>query len=153
MTILNIGCGRYPLEGAVNHDKELYCDHVDITHDLDEYPWPWDDEEFDEIHAMDVLEHLKDFVKSLEECHRILKLGGRMNIRVPHFAYEIAYDDPTHRCLLTPKSVDYFIEGTEYCKSFGFYSPMRWKKLSCEVEDGNIWFVLEKVKCVEHFSL
>ena len=53
--ILNIGCGKVPIEGAVNHDGKKYFDHVDVTHDLDEYPWPWEDEEFDEVQAIAVL--------------------------------------------------------------------------------------------------
>ncbi len=147
--ILNIGCGKVPIEGAVNHDKKKYFDHVDITHDLDEYPWPWEDEEFDEVHAVAVLEHLKEFVQSLEECHRILKLGGKIQIQVPHYMSRLAYDDPTHRWFLTTRSMDYFIEGTVYGDVYGFYSTMRWKKISCEREDNNIWWVLEKLKSVE----
>ncbi len=149
MTILNIGCGKVPVEGAVNHDRKKYFDHVDVTHDLDEYPWPWEDEEFDEIQAIAVLEHLKELVQALEECHRILKLGGRLHIEVPHYKSRIAHDDPTHRWFLSTRSMDYFIEGTVYGDVYEFYSTMRWKKISCELEDNNIWWILEKLKSVE----
>ena len=150
--ILNIGCGMKPLEGAVNHDRDFYFDHVDITHDLDEIPWPWEDDTFDEIYIIGVLEHLKEFVQSVEECHRILKLGGRIHMSVPHALAESSYNDPTHRWFLTTKSMDYFIEGTQYGRTYGFYSPMRWSKISCEVIGADIWWVLEKMPCVEHFS-
>ncbi len=150
--ILNIGCGKAPRDGAVNHDKKKYFPHVDVAHDLDEYPWPWDDEEFDEIHAVAVLEHLKDLVRSLEECHRILKLGGRMHMQVPHYRSRIAHDDPTHRWFLTTRSMDYFVEGTVHGDIYGFYSTMRWKKISCELEEENIWWMLEKMPCAEPFS-
>ena len=150
--ILNLGCGRLPLEGTVNHDKKKYFDHVDIAHDLDEYPWPWEDEEFDEIYAAAVLEHLKDLVKSLEECHRILKLGCQIHIQVPHWQSQVAHDDPTHRWFLTPRSMDYFIEGTAYGDNYGFYSTMRWKKISCEIIGNDVWFVLEKMESTEDYE-
>jgi SAM-dependent methyltransferase len=150
--ILNIGCGRYPLEGALNHDKEKYYDHVDVTHDLNEYPWPWASGWFDEVWAVGVMEHLKEFMQSLEECHRILILGGRMNMSVPSASVITSFDDPTHRWFFTPRSMDYFIEGTSHGDTFGFYSRMRWKKISCEVVGADIRFILEKLPCAEHFS-
>jgi len=150
--ILNLGCGKVPLEGAVNHDIDFFYDWVDITHDLNERPWPWEDDTFDEIYAAGVLEHLESFIKSLEECHRILKIGGKVHMQLPNFMYERSHDDPTHRWFFTIRSMDYFIEGTPHCESFGFYSKMRWIKDSVEKIGTDIWFVLEKAPCVEHFS-
>ena len=142
--ILNIGCGRRPIEGAVNHDVRKHASHVDVTHDLNEYPWPWDDETADVIYAKDVLEHLNNLVKSLEECWRILIPNGTFYFSAPHFESEYGHDDPTHRWFLTLKSMDYFIRGTNWEKHFGFYSPMRWKLHKRDRIHGDIVWTLEK---------
>ena len=142
--ILNIGCGRRPIDDAINHDIRKHAEFVDVTHDLNEYPWPWDDETTDAIYAKDVLEHLNNLVKSLEECWRILCMGGILYLSAPHYQSEYAHDDPTHRWFLTMKSMDYFIRGTRYEKDFGFYSPMRWFLHKKERERGDIRWTLEK---------
>ena len=132
------------MDGAINHDIRKHADHVDVTHDLNEYPWPWDDETADVIYAKDVLEHLNDLVKSLEECWRILIPGGMFYLSVPHFESEYGHDDPTHRWFLTMRSMDYFIRGTNWEKHFGFYSPMRWKLHKRERIHGDARWTLEK---------
>ena len=64
---LNIGCGRTrPLEGAVNLDISSSVG-ADVVHDLNKMPWPFGDDTFDEVHANDVVEHLNDVVRSLDE--------------------------------------------------------------------------------------
>jgi SAM-dependent methyltransferase len=44
---------------------------------------PFDDDRFDVVTAMDVLEHIEDHVGALRECRRVLAPGGRMFIFVP----------------------------------------------------------------------
>jgi len=142
--ILNIGCGRKPVEGAINHDLIKHGDYVDVIHDLNEYPWPWDDETADVIYAKDVLEHLNNLIKSLEECWRILRMGGKLRLSMPHWQSDYGHDDPTHRWFLTLHSMDYFVRDTRYEKDFGFYSPMRWIQHSVERHGGEVVWLLEK---------
>lgn len=144
---LVLGCGNRPEENAVNHDKTKHHSYVDVAHDLDEYPWPWEDETFKLIYALDVLEHLNNLVKSLEECHRILESQGMFHLRLPHAESTISFRDPTHKWFLTPDSMNYFIRGTNLERDYGYYSPMRWKIHNFQFhgpDKENLYWVLEK---------
>ena len=48
---------------------------------------PFEDESFDLVTALDVIEHLDDDVAGLKEMHRILKKGGKTLIFVPAFMW------------------------------------------------------------------
>ena len=66
MNRLNIGCGNKKFNGWINLDssKEVRPDKV---HDLNKYPYPFKDNEIDEVYADNVLEHLDSIIKPLEE--------------------------------------------------------------------------------------
>jgi hypothetical protein len=44
----------------------------------------------------DVIEHVREPIKVLEELHRIARPGARIQLRTPHFSSILAYGDPTH---------------------------------------------------------
>lgn len=54
---LDIGCGASKTEGFIGMDVRP-LPGVDIVHNLEKYPWPFDDETFDLVHASHVLEHI-----------------------------------------------------------------------------------------------
>jgi SAM-dependent methyltransferase len=91
---LNLGSGTKILAGYVNLDR-VALPGVDVVHDLNDLPLPFTDEQFNEVLANDVLEHV-DLVQVMRELHRILKPGGKLIARVPHFSSPAAYGDPTH---------------------------------------------------------
>jgi len=125
--ILNLGTGNRPIEGAVNHDVRKHNPTIDVTHDLSNLPWPWGDEEFDTIHAISVLEHLDiDLVGSVDECWRILKPGGKLIARVPHWQHPTCWRDPTHRRGYTMETWDLFDPRTHFGKGYGFYTERKW---------------------------
>jgi SAM-dependent methyltransferase len=97
MVKLNLGSGGIPCEGYVNVDKSASAPKVDIVHDLDQYPWPFGTEAVDEVLMSHCLEHLIDHNRAMKEIHRILKKGGIARITVPHFTWQFAFHDPTHR--------------------------------------------------------
>ena len=82
---LNLGCGKDIREDYINVDKCKYKG-IDKVWDLDVYPYPFEDNSADEIIIFNCLEHLKDWQKAFKEMVRILKKGGKLHIKVPHFS-------------------------------------------------------------------
>lgn len=127
MNVLNVGCGNRIIPGAVNHDRVKHRAEVDVVHNLNVLPWPFEDSSFEKIVALAVLEHLDiDLVASLNECHRILAPGGELVIKLPLQDGSNAYDDPTHRWFFTLRSLDQFCTETERGKAYSFYTPFKW---------------------------
>ena len=96
---LNLGCGNKILDGYVNVDKfDLY--NVDIKHDLEKFPYPFNDNSVEEIKLSHVLEHIGQdpdiFIKILKEIYRICKNQALINIAVPHPRHDDFIADPTH---------------------------------------------------------
>ncbi|MCD6381657.1 MAG: methyltransferase domain-containing protein, partial [Candidatus Aenigmarchaeota archaeon] len=120
--ILELGSGKKPYLGKKD-EKVIHLDivklpHVEIVHDLNKFPWPFKDNEFDEIRADNVIEHLDDLVKVMEEIWRILKPKGIVKVWVPYFAHPNAFTDITHKHFFTLHSFDYFDQRTEIGKKY-----------------------------------
>lgn len=94
--IVNLGCGKVRIPGSLGVDRVLIDNYVDVVHDLDVLPYPFEDSSVDEIHLYHVLEHLREPLKKLEEIYRILRPGGILHMRVPHFSSMGAFTDITH---------------------------------------------------------
>lgn len=93
---LNLGCGRDYKKGWVNLDfNDQY--YLDIIHNLDKIPYPFENSEFDYIYCSHILEHVGDLFKTLKELSRILKKGGILHIRIPHFSNGNGYGDLSHK--------------------------------------------------------
>ncbi len=120
MKKLNLGCGKDIREGYVNLDL-VKLEGVDVVCDVNK-KLPFKDDYFDEIMAYDILEHVNDMPKVLKELHRILKKGGILRIKVPHFLESSAYADPTHKNFFAYNTFDYFVKGNQrnYYFDFGF---------------------------------
>jgi ubiquinone/menaquinone biosynthesis C-methylase UbiE len=104
---LNIGCGKKIMTGFVNLDV-CKIQGVDVVHNLDKFPYPFKDNNFEYIHAEQVLEHLNDLPRSMKELHRISKPGAIIDIGVPYFRSESAFVDPTHKIFFTYHTMDHF---------------------------------------------
>ncbi len=96
MNKLNLGCGRNIKKEWVNLDI-VKKKGVDIVWDLDKIPYPFEDNEFDEILAEMVLEHTMKPEEALRELWRISKKNARITLIVPHFSNWQAWGDITHR--------------------------------------------------------
>lgn len=108
---LNIGCGKRRIEGTMNIDidPESLCDAViDMTH----IPWIWKDNSIDEICMFHFLEHCPNFREVLQECQRVLKIGGMLDIHAPHSSCVGA-----NGCLLHYKTFS-FNSFKDYLKGF-----------------------------------
>jgi SAM-dependent methyltransferase len=123
---INIGAGKDIKDGYVNHDiSDL--PGINVVHDLNTFPWPWEDDSFDEVLMLDILEHLDNFVGSIEEIYRILKVGGKVTIRVPYWNHSCAYIDPTHKRGFHEHTFHFFDVDSHYYKERGYYSKASFK--------------------------
>lgn len=110
--VLNLGCGRKHVAGALNVDV-TEATSPDVMHDLNRRPWPFPDDHFEEVLAYDVVEHLNDVMATFEEIHRVCRDGARVRVTVPHFSSSNAYTDPTHRHFFGYFTLDCFTEADE----------------------------------------
>jgi SAM-dependent methyltransferase len=122
LSTLNLGSGRRPFDDAVNLDVTSTT-APDVAHDLNVFPWPFPDDRFTRILANDVLEHLDDLVRTMEEIHRICADGARIEIGVPHYSAGNAFTDPTHRHYFGYFSFDYFTGEHEH----NYYTTTRFR--------------------------
>jgi len=83
---------------------------ADVVHNLNLFPYPFKDDEFDEIHIIDTLFMLENPVKVMEEVYRICKTKGRVVVRHPYFRSVWNYVDP-------------WIKNFGTAHSFAFYDP------------------------------
>lgn len=107
MKKLNLGCGTDIRKDYINIDF-INGNGVDIVHNLNQTPYPFEDDYFDEIYASHVLEHLDgDWFKIIKELYRIMKRGGRLLIKVPHFTSATAFIE-NHRRFFRYRSFETF---------------------------------------------
>lgn len=130
--ILCLGCGNSPVKepGAVNHDLRLDPNRpwVAVAWDLNDRPWPWDDNAFDKIVASAVLEHLRiNLLESLNECWRILRPEGLIWIKVPYCRSPRSYDDLTHYWRFNVHAFDALDPDLKEGRKYGFYTDRKWR--------------------------
>ncbi len=121
MRILDLGCGRNKTPACGDHcvvgvDIGKNMD-ADVIHDLNDVPWPFDDDEFDQVICNDILEHLDDLTAVMREIHRVAKPGAVVHVRVPYFTSVDMFTDPTHKRFFSARTLDY------YCGKFHGQAP------------------------------
>lgn len=118
MKKLNLGCGTDIREDWVNLDIAA-LEGVDVIHDINKLPLPFENEEFDRILCNNILEHV-EYVPLLRELHRILKRGGVLEICVPHFTSQDNFIDPTHRKLFSYRTFEFFVVNSTFKRDYYF---------------------------------
>lgn len=130
MRSLLLGCGlerikRLHVTGVDSDWGELTTldydasNDPDVVHDLNVFPYPFEDNSFDEVHAYEVLEHTgvqgdwKFFFAQFDELWRILKPGGHLCCTVPWWQDRWAWGDPGHTRVIQPESIG-FLDRTRY---------------------------------------
>ena len=105
--ILDLGCGTAKMAGAIGVDI-VPLPGVDVVVDASELPYPFADNSFDAVYALDVIEHLPDTIGVMEEIYRIARPDARVFIRVVNWNHRYAAMDPSHVGLFTERSFDFF---------------------------------------------
>ena len=110
---LNLGCGRKKLPDHLNVDQVASVE-PDLVHDLDVFPYPLPDNQFESICAYEEVEHIADIPRFMGEVWRVAAPGAKVIITTPHFSCYNSYTDPTHRRHLGYYSFDYFTSGHQW---------------------------------------
>ncbi len=145
---INIGCGSLEIKDkeCVNVDIRK-TEITDVVHDLEVFPWPFNDEEFDNAYALDILEHLCPgftFIALIDEIWRIVKPVGQFYIRTNYYQREQAYCDPTHQHYFTLDSFDFWDPATRFGIKYP-YSDKKWKIISRQFDGDEILIHMEKM--------
>ncbi len=124
--------GNFAWDELVTLDHDPNCG-ADMLHDLEDLPWPFADDTFDEIHLYCVLEHIgrqgdyRAFFAQFAELYRIVKPGGFVCGLCPSRTDKWAWGDPSHTRIIQPETL-VFLSQEEYATQVG-RTPMtdfRW---------------------------
>ncbi|MEW5975558.1 MAG: methyltransferase domain-containing protein [Acidobacteriota bacterium] len=129
LKILDVGCGLNKLPGSVGLDI-VPLEGVDVVHDLNQFPYPFEANTFDGVRIIHVIEHIQSIPRTMEEVHRISKPGAQVQIVTPHHSDASSWQDPTHIWHLNSRSFDCF----EDTSITSYYSKARFKVVRCEVK-------------------
>jgi SAM-dependent methyltransferase len=129
--VLDVGCGSAKYPGAVGIDISPDTD-ADVVHDLDVFPYPFADQSFDQVLMQDVLEHVAEPIKVIDELHRICRPGARIQLRTPHFSSLLAYSDPTHRHYFSAEAIRTLAQ-----PRFAHYTSVRLRVVHVTID---LWF-------------
>ncbi|HLD88874.1 MAG TPA: methyltransferase domain-containing protein [Candidatus Nanoarchaeia archaeon] len=110
---LNFGCGRKILKGYVNVDIQKHK-KIDYSFDFNKFPYPLENDKFSYILVDNVLEHLDDPAKVLEELHRISKNNAIIHIIVPYYNCSGAYNDVTHKNFFNERSFEVLSNSSDF---------------------------------------
>ena len=143
--VLNLGCGYdYISPNCTNVDINI-SSKADIICDLNIFPWPFPDETFNYIHCYDIIEHIDNVIKFMEESWRILEKNGRMMIRTVNADHPQSFSDPTHKHFFTNGTFDIFDLSTFAGKRYGWYTNRKFKILYKTKVGCILVFLLEKI--------
>ena len=138
MKILDVGCGNNKYPGAVGMDINPRT-AADVIHDCGIVPYPFADNEFDEIVCRHVAEHVPDVMAFIAELHRITRPGGTIKIWTPHYTNPDWATDPTHRNHFNSYSFNCFVENRQL---FPFYTDVQLQPVRTYVSLANLWRAL-----------
>lgn len=136
--ILNLGSGAKIIPGAMPLDYPQW--------DADRDPIPMVSESVSLIHAYHFLEHVRDPVRVLQECQRVLITGGVMNIVVPYYNAQIAAHDLDHKHQFCEETWRVLFGNPYYDKN-----KIEWKlrvhfNLICGIVERNMCLMTQLVK-------
>lgn len=175
MPELLLGCGNRRVKQLARSDNPLNengdpiwgdlitLDHdpdckPDALHDMEDFPYPFSDETFDEIHAYHVLEHMgsqgdwRFFFGQFAELWRIMKPEGLLFAVVPRHDSVWAWGDPSHTRVITQESLifldqrNYVGVGNSTMSDFRHYYKVSWEIQQCKIEGEELVFALKAFK-------
>jgi len=122
---LDLGCGKSKQAGFVGMDKRK-LKGVDIVHDLEQFPYPLENESCRTITAANIVEHIKPWLMNdfIDELWRIMEFGGQLAIAYPFGVNMHFQKDPTHCNICTQVTWTYYDPAFSL---YDIYKPKPWK--------------------------
>lgn len=106
---LNLGCANILLPDFVNVDVGPPADTIADLSLL----WPWETSSVTQVIAHDIIEHVADRIHFMNELHRVMGNGARVEIITPNASRGAGYaQDPTHKSMWCLNSFQYYQEGS-----------------------------------------
>lgn len=138
---LNVGCGRDIKSGWINLDisKDVPADiHMDIRTGV----FPLENGSCSDVYISGVLEQIGDndqLIHVMNECHRVLKPGGKMVVVVPNAKHAIAHQDPMDVRKFTIPTFQYFLKGDRHYELYGsVYGFLPWSDIQIHENERHI---------------
>lgn len=124
---LDVGCGANKQPGFIGMDARA-LDGVDIVQDVEKFPWPLEDECCVSIIASHLIEHIKPWfsIAFLDECWRLLEVGGQIALACPYPGSRGFWQDPTHCNGWSEVTFQYF---DPHYPLYSIYQPKPWSIL------------------------
>jgi SAM-dependent methyltransferase len=107
---LDIACGDNKKEGFTGIDIAK-TNSTDIVHDLNSYPWPFENNSIEEIWCSHYIEHTPDLMKFMNEVCRIMKPGAQATFISPYYTSIRCWQDPTHLRAISENTYYYYNKG------------------------------------------
>jgi SAM-dependent methyltransferase len=147
---IELGCGPHHNPAYFGIDA-VNLPGVDMVWDLENVPLPLPDECCIEITSSHLMEHIKNFIPLVNECHRLLKPGGIFTARFPQVCdingrwHQEGFQDPTHVRFFVPNSWMYFVSN-HHLSHFGkIYGIKVWEGLTLEDFGAEAKITLRKI--------
>ena len=141
---LDVGCGDNKQQNCVGMDRRQ-MEGVDVVHDAEVLPWPFEKDTFSRIVMSHLMEHLKPWlaIDIMNEMWRIMKPEGVLMMVMPYPGSYGHWHDPTHIKPWNEATARYF--DPDCPDLYTIYKPKPWKIEGCAWRnDGNIEFVMRK---------
>ena len=105
---LNLACGLKSEKGYINTD--IYkLRGVDINFDLNKYPYPFKNNEFEEIKILDSIHVIENLFKFMEEIWRIAKPNAILKIKSEVFLSPECANDPFYKTRIGYNTFNVFL--------------------------------------------
>lgn len=133
-TKLNIGCGSHIINDYINLDF-INNSWVDVVHNLEKYPYPFEDNTFEEIICNHILEHLNDLGSVINELWRISKPWWIIKIKSPYALWYIYFWDPSHKTPICYRTFENYNIDNPFINIYltNFWSKARFKILKRKI--------------------
>lgn len=121
---IDVGCGQNKRDGFFGLDITQY-EGVDMEFDARWNKLPFKDNQLEHIYCSHFMEHLTfdEAIFTLNEFYRVLMVGGKLEIVVPHAMSYAQVTDLSHKSAWTEDTFGYITPENKYYYSWFYTDP------------------------------